>query len=733
MIESAFRATRVVLGIVVMWLVLAAVAPVLAPSADEVADDEGPTAAPAAAESVRAERLLARAFPEGAGLPAIVVLRNPSGLTEADLAEVRRISEHLAGAHRPAGVRGVVSVTSSPQAADGLRSADGTTTMIVAGVDLDPADPAFGRTVDQIRRIAGPGADNLEIRVTGPAGVVRDSVTVFRQADTTLLLVTVGLVVVLLLAIYRSPVLAAVPLLAVGVAMAVTSAIGAVLARAGVVSVSEMTASIATVLLFGVGTDYCLFLIMRYREELAGNPHRHQAMAVALRRVGPAIVFSAGTVVVGLLTLLAASLPAYRSMGPYLAIGVAVMLIVAVTFVPALVLLLGRFAFWPLKTPARTVAPTAVWGRVAGFVTRRPVAATAASLAVLAALATGLVGYRENYDAISGFRAQTESARGQALLADAFPAGRLAPTYVLIGTSATDIAERLDVVERVSETITAVPGVRQVTGPTRPDGTPPGGSTDHLAAAAQGAGRPYLSADGRTARIDVVYADDPYDPAALDRTERLRQAVRGAAEAAGLSSAEVLVGGESAAALDRRTAGNRDLPIVAGILLLLVTILVAALLRALVAPLYLVATMVGSFLAALGATVTVTVTIGGQAGIAEGAVMYIFVFLIALGIDYNILLATRIREETATHGTGDGLRIAVTRTGGVITSAGLILAGTFAVLMTQPLDTLFQFGFALAFGILLDTFLVRGLLVPAVVQLVGPASWWPRRAMGRIR
>ncbi|GIF43974.1 MMPL family transporter [Actinoplanes xinjiangensis] len=717
MAGPAVRGKRIALGIVTGWLLLAAIAPMPAPGTADVPDNESPTAAPATAESVRAEQLLARAFPAGAGIPAVVVLHNPGGLTGRDLAEVRRISDQLTGAARPVGVRTVMSIATTPDAAD-LRSADGTTTMIVTGIDLDPADPAFGGTIDAIRAIAGTGTAGAEIRVTGPAGVIRDSVTVFRRADTTLLTVTIGLVLVLLLLIYRSPVLAAVPLVAVGVAMAVTDAIGTALARAGLVGVSEMTASIGTVMLFGVGTDYCLFLIMRYREQLAETPHRYRAMATALRRVGPAIVFSAGTVIVGLLTLLAATLPSYRSLGPYLALSVAVMLLVAVTFVPALVLLLGRHAFWPLKTPARTVAAASLWGRVADLVIRRPALTVAACLAVLAGLGTGLVGYRENYDAISGFRAQTDSARGRQLLADAFPAGRLAPTHVLLDAPA-DWRGNLEVVERVSADIAAIPGVQQVTGPTRPDGKPPGGDL--------GAPAPYLTPDGHTARIDVIYTDDPYETAALDRTEQVRHAVRATLTATGLDSAEVLVGGESAAALDRRAAATRDAPVIAVLLLGLITILIGTLLRSLLAPLYLVATMVVSFLAALGATVFTAVVLGGQAGITEGAALYIFVFLVALAVDYNILLATRIREETATHGTTDGLRLALTRTGGVITSAGLILAGTFAALMTQPLDTLFQFGFALAFGILLDTFLVRGLLVPAIVRLAGPASWWPSK------
>jgi RND superfamily putative drug exporter len=361
MLSTEVRMRKLALAVVLLWLTLAAALPPLIQSSGQAQDGEGPTAPPATSESVRAERLLADAFPDSAGLPALVVLRNAKGLTDADITQVRRISAELSGPGRPEGVRGVVSITTNPQAADGLRSPDGTTTMIVAGVGLDPADPAFGRTIDGISTIAGRGNGELEVRVTGPAGVIRDSVAVFRQADMTLLIATIALVLLLLLAIYRSPILAAVPLVAAGVAMAIAGAITAALARIDVLDSGEMTTSIATVLLFGVGTDYCLFLIMRYREELGSHPDRSAAMRFALRRVGPAIAFSAATVIVGLLTLLTATLPAYRSLGPSLAVSVAVMLGVAVTFVPALILLLGRFAFWPLRTHTRAPGASSRW------------------------------------------------------------------------------------------------------------------------------------------------------------------------------------------------------------------------------------------------------------------------------------------------------------------------------------------------------------------------------------
>jgi RND superfamily putative drug exporter len=692
LIGSRLRALLVV-GV---WVVLAGVVPALGPTLDETKREGGNNQPVPGAESAAARDLLLEKFPDQQGVPAIIVMRHPGGLRAADEAEVARISEALAGPAAPAEIGGVLSIANAPQARPSLVSPDGsTTTILVSITGLASSDERFTEVVRAIREIAGTGRDGTEIRVTGPAGIATDAVEVFRQADFILLGGTVLLVLVLLLVIYRSPLLALIPLLGVGIAMQLTNAVGAALARAGVITIDSQTASIMTVLLFGAGTDYALFVLMRFREETAAAEDRVASMRATLRKVAPAIVSSGTTVVLALLTMLLAVVPATSEFGPFLALGVAFMLVVSLTFVPAAVLLFGRAAFWPMKQVRRDPGEGSLWGRIAALVMRRPAAMVLASVLLLGGLALGMLGYAPNANLISDLRGNTDSLRGQRLLDEAFPPGQLAPTIVLV--QAGDPAAGAST---VATAVRAVAGVSAV-------------------------GEPVLSGDGSTARVQVVYADDPYSTASLDRTARVREAAKDA-----LPGGRVLVGGESANALDNRTGDLRDFGVIAVAMGLLILGVLILLLRALLAPLVLLATTALSLLSALGATVLTWVVIGGQAGTNNRVLLYSLIFLVALGVDYNILLASRMREEMAVRGFAEGIRTALTRTGGVITSAGLILAGTFAVLMTQPLNSLTQFGFAMAVGILLDTFLIRGVLVPGLFRLLGPRIWWPGRPAG---
>jgi putative drug exporter of the RND superfamily len=722
------RSRRTAMWTVVGWLVVVAVLPPLAPTRAEVENNRGQNDPPAAAESMRAAELSRQAFPDQQGLPAVIVLRNPAGLARTDLAEARRISDTLNGPGKPPRVLGVVSLTTRPQARQALVSRDGTTTTILVPIAGEPTDDAFTATVDRIREIAGTGRGGLEVSVTGPAGIVRDTLRVMTSADVALLVVTLGLVLVLLLVIYRSPVLALIPLLAVGVALGCTEAIGALLADAGLISVNAPAASIVTVLLFGVGTDYCLFVVARYREELATAPSTYAAMGTAMRRVGKPLLSSAATVTLGLLTLLLTTLPALRGFGPYLALAVVVMLACGLTLVPALIVLLGRAALWPQRLTTTQPAQTdhSLWDRAAGVVLRRPLATLASATLLLAALATGMAGYGENHNPITSFRTATESHRGQQLLQAAFPPGELAPTSVVIDGAGADLTahpDAPDAIEQVTRAIAAVPGVLTVTGPTRPGGAPNADPQAQMRAA----GRQNVAPDGSTARLSVVYADDPYATPALERTEQVRSVARTVLAGTSLRSGTILVGGESASKLDIAASTRRDLLVVVPVTLLAIGLVLGLLLRSVGAPLYLIATIVASFFATLGLTVLVVVGLLGDEGLSPLVAVYVFVFLVALGVDYNILLMSRIREEVRARGFADGLRHALTRTGGVITAAGLILAATFGALMSQPFDALFQFGFAMCAGILLDTFVVRGLLVPAIVRLLTHRSWWPTR------
>lgn len=713
---------------VVVWLALAAVLPLLAPKLASVENNATANNPPASADSVAAGNLLQRAFPGQRGTPAIVVFRDRRGLTSQDLQKVRAVTQRLTGPGRPPHVLGAVSITSQPQASGTLLSRDRTTTMAVVRLGGSTSAPGFVSTVDKVAAMAGHGSGDLQIRLTGPAGIVRDTTKAFSSANVVLLLGVMVLVLVLLLLIYRAPLLAAMPLIAVGIAVQTANAAGAALVKAGAFQVNSQTSSIMTVLLFGVGTDYCLFIISRYREELGGQPDQPAAMSAAVRQVGEALVSSAATVMLGLLILLLATLPALRGFGPFLALAVAVMLVVALTFVPAVVVLAGSAAFWPTwlqRSGHAEERPRSFWARTARLVLAYPVRTVAASLALLGILAGGLAQYRQTYNELTGFRVATDSRQGQQMLNTAFPSGQLAPTTVLVdaGQPLTGHPASID---HITAAIAALPAVRSVTGPTRPAGRP----IASMARAETGPGRAFLSADGKVAMLTVVYTDNPYQSPALNRTLTVRTVARRALAQTGLAHARILVGGQSAISADLRSAGQHDLGVVAPLTLLVIGLVLALVLRSLVAPLYLVATIVVSLLATVGLTVFVMLTLLGDEGIGDRVTLYIFVFLVALGVDYNIYLMTRVRQEIRQRGPTDGLYTALARSGGVISSAGVILAGTFAVLMTQPIRELFQFGFAMAAGILLDTFLVRAVLVPAIVRLLGAKSLWPARLSG---
>ena len=605
---------------------------------------------------------------------------------------------------------------------------------------------------------AGTEGTGLTVALTGPAGIVSDAVEVFSEIDFRVTLFTVLLVLALLLLIYRSPALALLPLAGVGLTLVIAQSLAATLAaNAGLVLNSQVTA-LMSVLMFGAGTDFTLFIVARYREELRQQPDRWRAMQVALRRVGPAIASSAGTTIAAMLALLLATFGSFQTMGPVLALAIFLMMLSGLTLIPALAVLLGRAAFWPGRMHVSGTEHSRIWSWVADVVTRRPVATFAATLVLLVVFAAGAPTMTPNFSFIDGFPDEAESKIGAQIMDDAFGAGELAPTNVYV--SAANLDASLVDVDRVTQAIADIPGVTRVSGPTRPTGDPPavdpavlqaaiprlpaalreGPAAGAAAASAPAnvdpraqavleaffAGRRFISPDGTTARLDVVFEDDPYGIPAIERIADIRTAVRAAAAGTSLDP-EVLVGGPTALQADAWSAVNRDVSVVGPIVVALIWFILLLLLRSLVAATYLVASVLLSFLAALGLSVVIFQNILGHPGVGYQNAVWMFIFLAALGADYNILIMTRVREEIRARGLVEGTRIAVARTGGVITSAGLILAGTFSILTTLPLRDIFQLGFAVMLGVLMDTFIVRALLVPSVVLLLRRWNWWPVR------
>ncbi|MFK4148026.1 MMPL family transporter [Streptomyces sp. NPDC004065] len=670
------------------WLVLLgwiALLIVLQPLAGKLGDVESNDAAawlPGNAESTKVLELSERFRPADTS-PAVVVYDRPSGITAADEAKAR------ADAARFAKGADVVGKPFGP-----VRSKDGKALRTVVGVHLgkDGWEGLNAATKD-IRAIARPGApDGLGVHVTGPTGYAADSAESFSSADFRLTLVTLLIVVTILVVTYRSPLLWLLPMISAGMSLVVSQAVVYLLARHAGLTVNAQTAMILTVLVLGAATDYALLLVARYREELRRHEDRHEAMAVALHRAGPAIVASAATVAVSMLALLLAALNSTKGLGPVCAVGVLVGLLSMTTLLPALLVIFGRWIFWPARPmPGTEPDPTrGLWTRVARLVSGRPRAVWITTSLLLGAVATLAVTL--NADGLQqkdGFRTKPESVVGEEILARHFPAGSGEPLVVVAkGAAASEVRGAL----------AKVPGVTEVTRPRVKDGL---------------------------AYVEATLGAGADSPRAMDTVVSAREAL------GRLDGAQAKVGGSSAVVHDMREAADRDRSLLIPVILAVVFCVLALLLRALVAPLLLIASVVLSFFTALGLAAFFFNHVFGFPGADSAFPLWVFVFLVALGVDYNIFLVTRIREESDRLGTRQGALKGLTSTGGVITAAGLVLAGTFAALATLPLVFIAELGFTVAVGILLDTMIVRSVLVTALTMDVGRWMWWPHRLFRR--
>ena len=671
--------------VIAVWIVVAG-GVAMGPRIQSVTTNDASKSLPASLESKRAEALQQASLPDAKGTPIIVVYSSDTALTQEQKAAVTAGQTWLMSGEEPVAPSGV-RIEYSP---------DGKGALIFAGLEGNPGEETFRDAVQTIRDHFGDSVAGMEVRVTGPGGLITDVYRIFLNADVKLLIGTVILVLVLLLVIYRSPVLPFVPLLAVGFGYFVAGGILALVAQATDQMLSGQATSLMVILLFGAGTDYGLLLISRYREELRRESDARLALTTALGETWEAIAASGLTVTLAVLTLLLADYGDYRSFAPVLGFGVFVTLIAGLTLMPALLAVLGRRAFWPRVPREGDATEHRTWRRIAERVAAAPRRSAAIVAAVLALLALGCLLYSPRFSFTEDFLKDMPSKQGFALLEKHFPKGSLAPTTVLIKT-------REPLPESVTGMITGAlndaPGVAAAF-------QPPMG----------------ISKDGTLSSFQVILEGDPYSKEALQQVRDLRQVVRKAAAAGG---GEALVGGPTAMQADTWALSNRDTIVVAVAALIVVGLILAILLRALVAPLYLLFTNVLSYLAALGLTIVITEVLLGWERISYRIPLYMFIFLVALGSDYNIFITTRIRGEALAHGLRDGTVRAVTATGGVLTSAGVILAGTFLILLSQPVKDLAEISIGVALGVLIDTFLVRTALVPGLTLWVGPRAGWP--------
>ncbi len=764
------------------WLIVAVVLILLAPKLASIYDNSGTGSIPSDAPSTVAQKLQLKEFPGSRGTPAILVFYDHGGLSSDDMAKAKQVSDWLISSQKPSAVTTVLSSYTVPQAAKQLTSKDNTTLTMVASLKDTTTNDVIMSNVKDIRDYLANVTKNtpLQAHVTGPAGISVDAGLIFAGTDLPLLLGTVGLVLVLLILLYRSPILAFLPLLGVGWALQIVNALLGFAGKAGLFSISQQATSIMTVLLFGAGTDYSIFIASRFREELMVTQDKYAAMRTTMRAVGEAITSSAGTVILALLTLIFTFIGLYNSLGPTLAIAVAVMLLAGLTLVPALLVWLGRAAYWPFvphynSQAAATPDVTSLhgfWGRLGAWTAKHRIAAVVSSIALLGIFTLGNIGSLPSYNFLTAFRKPTDLGAGFSILQNHFPSGTLAPTTVLIKLrgDTPDAYKHLAQIDAVNVALQKVPGVATVQGPTRPDGNTPSVDPATLQNAiaslpesvrtairsgkapaqcegprcppanpqlgaiigAYAASIQNVSPDNSTVQFSVVLKDDPYSVTAIDRIAPLHDAVNKALNDNQLGSNAATKGdayysGQTALLADTAQYNQHDTLLIVPAVLILVGIVLALLLRSLIAPLYLLGAVTLNYYASIGLCGFIFQRIQGQDGFNYVVPLYTFIFLVALGADYTIFLMTRVREESQRHGLEQGVPYAVSRTGGVITSAGLILAGTFAVLTTLPLTILYQFGVCVAVGILLDTFIVRGLLVPGLVLLLGKWNWWPGR------
>ncbi|MGC5165580.1 MMPL family transporter [Luteimicrobium sp. DT211] len=690
--------------LVLVWLALAAVGGPYFGRVSEVSSNDQASYLPASADATKVAALQPE-FSDSDAVPAIVVLHRPGGLSTPDVAAITEDTKALAG------LPGVAGDVSPPIVSD-----DGEAAQVFVPM-TDDAD--LDAHVAGLREhLASSVPDGVRAYVTGPAGFASDLGAAFEGIDGLLLGVALAAVFVILVVVYRSPLLPLLVLVTSTFALCAALLVVWWLAKWDVVELNGQVQGILFILVIGAATDYSLLYVSRYREALRDERSRWRATWVALRGAFWPVVASAGTVIAGLLCLLLSDLSSNQALGPVTSIGIVFALLAATTLLPALLLLCGRAAFWPARPNLGSAHPAVVgpqarglWARVARWISGAPRTIWVVCTLVLLAAATGLVQLKADgvpqSDLVLG---HSEARDGQDVLAEHFPGGSGSPALVVGPSSELErMAGVLVGHDGVSSVSVAAKGVPSGTAPVTADGVQP----------VQGATPAPTVVDG-----DVLLEATLSDPADSDAAEDVVRSLR--ADLAAVDDG-ILVGGVTAVAVDSNDASIHDRNTIIPIVLVVILLILVLLLRAVLAPVLLVLSVVLSFAASLGVSALVFDHVFGLPGADPAVPLYGFVFLVALGIDYNIFLMTRVREESLEHGTRQGILRGLAVTGGVITSAGLVLAATFAALGVIPILFLAQIAFIVAFGVLVDTLVVRSLLVPALSYDIGAPIWWPSR------
>ena len=750
---------------IVAWLFFPILLFSVSPSLTEVSSSSQEDFLPVGVESTKAIEIQEIHFPSQ-GIPGILIYKNTNGLSIEDFEKIEQEFLWLQARSAEIQVIGEVnSIFNNPGLRTNLVSSDNTTMMMFFTL-LASDDVSIEEVQSEVRiirkKIIQDRTDEVEVWLTGAAGVLEDAVSVFQSIDTTITLFTVVLVLTILLIIYKAPILAILPVLSAGFAYLAASAIVSLLAKNAGLVVNAQATSIMVVLIFGAGTDYMLFISSRFREYLIGGKGSIDGIAETMSRIGPAIFSSAITTILAMLALLLATSRAYQVLGPILALGMTFAILSGLTFIPAVLSLLGEKAYWPRKFSQldskdhKIGVSERFWDKVASLVSSKPLFTMIVSVVLLLFMSVGTLSFKPSFDLRASLPDSSESVSGFDVLQEAFPSGTVYPTTVFVILN-EDVFENLDLIEEISTKLSSVDNVASVSSPSRPFGAKlqipldsyqksfddlPKEMKESISILGSDGLRDFesleiidpvqlaliatsydlISNSGQVARFEVVFNGDPGSLEILDKIPQLRMEI---ASIENQLLEEVLVGGSTAIQYDTKIANERDIKLIAPIVLVVIFVVLVILVRAVIAPVYLLGSVVLSFLGSLGISVLIFQNILGHDGIGSGVPIYMFLFLVALGVDYNIYIISRVKEESEKHGIKEGTKIAVSSTGGVITSAGVILAATFGALAILPLRDLLQLGFVVSFGVLLDTFFVRGFLVPSLVMLCGKFSWWP--------
>lgn len=667
-----------------IWIALTVILTAVAPGASDY-KVSSVASLPEDAKSIIAQENIDEHFKDAESLPGILVLQSKE---EIDVATLGAALDKVAAANIN-GMKEMIPFNSlPPQALEGFFSEDKKTSVIPLSFVTDLETSDLEESLDQVREIVAEETGST-VYMTGPAGIAVDTTNLFERADLVLILATVGIILILLIVIYRSPLLALIPLLAAGIVYQVVNQMLGILGANGL-DLASQSLSIMSILLFAATIDYSLFVFSRYREELKNYDSKFDAMKYAMRETGIPVFFAGGTVLAAMLVLFFASFGDYRNFAPIFGTTMLVIMFASVTLIPALFTLFGRKSFWPRipKYGEKEVRPNSLWNKIATFVVNKPIIAAGSILIILVASSLNLFNLKYEFDTIKSFPSDMPSREGYEVIEKEFEKGDLAPTTVLFESES-------EVTEEMQASLVEQLGKQELVSSVRPSG---------------------VSEDGLSAQFQLTFEESPYSIESMDALELMIEDANTIVKNSDVDG-ELYFAGETASQVDDRSANNRDLIVIVLLETLLIFILLIGLTKSIKMPIYMMGTILLSFLAALGLGMFLTNIFFDIDTISNRVPLYSFVFLVALGIDYNIILISRYLEEREKRSVKEAVQIAVSHTGGVISSAGILLAATFAVLMTQPIQLLFVFGFIVAVGIILDTFLIRGILLPALIVL----------------